>query len=102
MGGEQRNGCSGCDCMAVRKANRNRHELAIERNVEQLVTIRPPAHLSTATAGNLQLATGTWKGLDPNFHSARLVRLIRDPLSIARELTIPLFEVGLNDRQWFS
>src|SRR5262249_1768684 len=102
MRGEKRDRWFGVGSLAVRQANRNRHKLAIERNIEQLLTIRPPAHLRTAIGGDLHLSTGTGKGLDPNLHAAGLVRLIRDPLSIGRELTIPLFEGRLNDRYWFS
>src|SRR5207245_1449128 len=82
----------------------NGHEPSIECDVKQFLSVPPPADLRAAIRGNLQLAAGTWKRLDEYFDSARFVRLIRNPFSVRRELSVPFFKRRLHNwkRFWLS
>src|SRR6266446_8385967 len=83
--------------------NWDRHESVIQSDIEQFLSVLAPAYLSaTINRDWSPLATGTGKWLNINFKRARLVRLVRDPLSIGRELCILFIEVRLNDREWLS
>jgi hypothetical protein len=65
-----------------------------------------PAYLGATIVGNWQLGSNlvfkASKGLDINLNASRLIRFIRDPISVGRELRKPLVEIRLDDWEWLS
>ena len=68
--------------------NRNRHQPAIQRDVEQFLAITPPTHLTPPFVEICHLLPRTGKRLDVNLSAARFIRLVRDPLSVRIELPV--------------
>src|SRR5207248_8155734 len=98
VSGEQSSRSLGNHSATVRSdADRNRHEPAIRRDVEQFFASRVPAHLSTATRRNQHALSGSGKRLDINLKSAIPVGLVSDPVSIRRKLSCLFFEGRADD-----
>jgi hypothetical protein len=74
-----------------RDSDGNRHESAIQRDVEQFLTITAPTYLTAAVRGNGPLVSGAGERLDVSLNAARLIRLVRDPLAVRRELPVLFF-----------
>ena len=106
MSDKQRSGRTGFNELTVRnRADRNSHELAIGREVEQFLSVAPPLHIRAAIHGDLPLAanhTLTRKWLDVNLMFTGLIRRVRDPLPVGRELSPRFVVVCLNDRKRLS
>jgi hypothetical protein len=83
-------------------SDRNRHEPAIQCDVEQFLPITPPTHLTAAVRGNLPPVSGAGERLDVDLNAARFIRLVRDSLAVRRELRLLFVEICLDDREWFS
>src|SRR5262249_36739049 len=81
--------------------NRDGHQPAIQRNVEQFLSVAAPARLGTTIGGHLCVASWVRKGLDVNLIPAGLVRLICDPFSVGRKLCQILVKVRLDNGKWF-
>src|SRR5437870_4174747 len=93
---EQGRRSSGFQRLAIgRQLHRSGHHLAVQRHVEDLLTVLVPARLCAAITGNLELPARSWKGLDVDLELARFVRLIRDPLAVGEELTFAFFKRSL-------
>src|SRR5262245_3970394 len=75
------------------------HQAIVQRNVEQLFAAARPTHLCAATARNGVLRSRTGKRLDVHFEPAGLVRLVRDPFAVWRELSVALVGVRLDDNE---
>ena len=80
--------------------NGNRHQVSIERDVEELV-VATPSGLSTTVGGNRKQKGFRirGKGLNINLRMSRSGGLVRDPLPIRRELCFALLRTGLDDRK---
>lgn len=103
MCGEQRHGRACFNRPTVcTESDRHRHEPVIQADVKQLLAVVSPSHLRAAVSGDLFPGARAWKRLDENLEATRLVRLVRDPLSVGGKLRIPIVAVRLDDHERFS
>src|ERR1017187_1062702 len=75
------------------------HHSSVRRNIEQLAAVASPAWHNPAAGGNGHLSAGSHERLNVHLDASRLVRLVRDPSTIARNLPKFLVEWRLHDRK---
>src|SRR5262245_18497086 len=68
----------------------NGQQTTVHRDVEQFLAVARPAHLGAASYRDALFASAG-KSLQIDFESARLVRLVGDPVAVRRELPVTLF-----------
>ena len=83
-------------------ADRNRHHPIIRPDKKQFLALGVPARLSAAANRRVHLAAGAGKRPDVDFVASGLVRLIRDPVLVWRELRLRLSKLGLHEREWLA
>ena len=79
-------------CSARTQSDCNGGQLAVAIDIEQFLPIAAPPHLCATVGGNRRFVPGLRERLDVNLRSARLVRLVRNPVSVGRELPEFLIE----------
>ena len=82
-----------------RESQRDRNELTVQREIEQLLAVVTPSHLDAPIIRNTDFCSGAGERLEVNLEPSRFVGLIRHPFPIGRELSIALFKVRSDNRK---
>src|SRR5262249_50732199 len=99
--GKQGHRSPGFERLTIRRQlHWRRHQLAVQRHVEDFSTVLVPTRLCAAVAGDLKLPARSRKRPDVDLEPARFVRLVCDPLAIGGELAIAFPKESLQEREW--
>src|SRR4029077_10490857 len=90
---EERRGDAGLERRSL--PDGDRHQLAVGREIEELLAVGAPSRLRTAARGHLPVAAGTGERRDIDLPLARLVGGVGDPAPVGRELPVADAERGL-------
>src|SRR5262245_11671072 len=98
--GKQGHRSPGFERLTIRRQlHWRRHQLVVQRHVEDFLAVLVPTRLCAAVIGNLELSARSGKRPDVDLVPARFVRLICDPLAIGGELALALLKWSLQERE---
>src|SRR5262249_49757661 len=75
------------------------HQFFIRRKVKELFSISSPLGFGATVRRYAKFGTGGWETLDVDFRSSRLIRGVRNPFAVRRELSLLLVKGCLQERK---